>query len=151
MKKYTMMAVFLLIAVMTFAEINTTELEAVKGSVSEIIENINNGNSELALNEIAKLRNAISKAEAKLRGLDFRGDSELLYGPIEMPAGVYKVSFIGSLADAIFYDIEGNLVDVIMSRSEEKYISTLYKHEGGKIFIEMSAYGTYHLYFEKIN
>src|SRR6056297_517038 len=108
MKKIAMITVILLVAVMAFAEINIAELEAAQGNVSEIIEYVNNGETESALNEIAKLRNAISKTEAELRGLDFRGDVKTLFGPVEIPAGVYKVYFLCKSGNVSLYDMNGD-------------------------------------------
>lgn len=73
MKKLVMIAFVLFVTVMVFAEIDITALEGIEGSISGIIEDVKKGNNDLALDKITKLRNTLSKTEANLRGLNFRG------------------------------------------------------------------------------
>src|SRR6056297_2286580 len=135
MKKIIMFTVIVMVSALTFAEINTSELEAFRGSVSEIIEKINDGNSDAALNMIAKLRDAISQVEAELRGLDFRGAVQALYGPLKIPEGVYKVHFKYSNGGVYKYDIEGNFKDnLIGSRNDSVYSTSIYKSSGEEMF-----------------
>jgi len=131
-------------------------LRAHENSVQEIIALADKGDDDGALALLNSLHAAVIEARAKITGLFFSGQANMLTDPFVLPEGVYRVHFTteGSGAVEIIVldgtDSEEFLFNAF-GGSASKGASTFYRSRGSRIMVQFSnIYAPYKLVFERI-
>ncbi|MBS3792670.1 hypothetical protein KGY77_08520 [Candidatus Bipolaricaulota bacterium] len=121
------------------------ELEKHKGSIAEVVELIQQGNEDEALQVLDELHNAVVSTRAGLRGLLFTTTAQKsLTDPFILPEGTYRVHFTTENFGAVkVLSMEGKTLELLFNIGSsrggaQEAASTVYRSDGSRIMIEFS-------------
>jgi len=134
-------------------------VDALRGhesSVQEIMALADKGDKEGALALLDSLHTAVIEARAKITGLFFSGQADILTDPFVLPEGIYRVHFTTEAFGVVkIIILDGSDSDKLLFNlapgDASEGTSTVYRSHGSRIMIQFSNISApYMLVFERI-
>lgn len=160
MKKRVAVAIVVALMIVVIVALGASNLvDALRvheNSVQKIIALADKGDEHGALALLDSLHAAVIEARAKITGLFFSGQADMLTDPFSLPAGVYRVHFTTEGFGAVkVIALDGSDSDKLLfnlaPRDASEGASTIYRAQESRIMVQFSNISApYKLVFEWI-
>jgi hypothetical protein len=131
-------------------------LQEHEGAVEEIVNLIEGGEKQAAIERLNSLHSAVVESRASLKGLTFEGKSgKKLTDPFKLPEGTYRVNFttqgFGQVKVMPLTEDSWDMLFNLSPGQASDGASAVYRAEGRKVMVQFSNISEpYKLIFEKL-